>query len=135
MSCGGTTGTSLCDALCIGAASLEAVARSGSWGQSMAVQGDRIYILEQATTQMKITPKRRLGMQKCFRYRWLCSPWGPRGRFYFGKFNEDVDKRRSGPSRPAERALVIVRPSDHETQGRDVPCSVAIDSAGEDTWL
>jgi len=65
MSCGGTTGTSLCDALCIGAASLEAVARSGSWGQSMAVQGDRIYILEQATTQMKITPKRKLAMQKC----------------------------------------------------------------------
>jgi hypothetical protein len=31
----------------------------------MAVHGDRIYILEQATTQMKITPKRKLAMQKC----------------------------------------------------------------------
>ena len=47
----------LCDTLCIGAASAEVVAGSGSWGQSMAVHGDRIYILEQATTQMKITQK------------------------------------------------------------------------------
>jgi hypothetical protein len=37
---------------------------------------------------------------------------------------------RFGPSRRAVRAPVVVRHRDHETQGWDVPCAVAIDSAG-----
>ena len=93
----------------------------GAWGQDLS--------LGQTTTQIEIyakTETRYALLRLALRYRWLSSPWAWVGDSTWASVV------RSGPSRPAERAPVIVRHRDHETQGWDVPCAVAIDSAGQD---
>lgn len=81
------------DTLCMWAASADGVARCGSWRSSMAMHGERIYLLEQATTQMKYRQSANSVriIRTALRYRRLFSPWARVGDSTWGKFGGDLD--------------------------------------------
>jgi hypothetical protein len=97
-------------------------------GVKHAMHGERILCAgagQDADENSAKTQTRYALLGLALRYRRFASPGGAGRRFYSGEV-----LGRSGSSRGAVRAPVVVRHRDHGRQGWDVPCVVAIDSAG-----